>query len=149
MQYRVVSVKGDSDRESVLIYAAEREDALKLVPGLFASPPVPLGEVLGMSLHHYVQLWPLTSHFQDPTSLGPRTVLYSLHYTSRPPRHIRCRLLPPRMFPTILVLVSYIAPRHMAQRTTRLCNLLASSHPRQLHPAQRQALLLAATSSAM
>ena len=50
MQYRVVSVKGEGDCESIFVYAAEREDALKLVPSLFASLPVTLGEVQGMSL---------------------------------------------------------------------------------------------------
>ena len=48
MRYRVVSVKDEADRESVLVYAAERDEALQQIPGLFASPPVILGEIEGI-----------------------------------------------------------------------------------------------------
>ena len=48
MLYRVASMKDDHGDENVFVYAADREDALKSVPGLFASALEPLGEVNGM-----------------------------------------------------------------------------------------------------
>ena len=97
MQYRVVSVKGENDRELTFVYAAEREDALRLVPGLFASTPVLLGEVHGMPPHSYVVPQPLTSHPQARNSLAQRTVRYSPRYTSHQPRCTHCQSLSPRM----------------------------------------------------
>ena len=97
MQYRVVSVKGENDRELTFVYAAEREDALRLVPGLFASTPVLLGEVHGMSLYSCVVLRPLTSHSQARNSLAQCTVRYSPRYTSHQPRCTHYPSLPPRM----------------------------------------------------
>ncbi len=47
MRYRVVSVKDESDRESILVYAVDRDEALRQVPGLFPSSPVVLGEIEG------------------------------------------------------------------------------------------------------
>ena len=48
MQYLVASVKDETGRESVVVYAADRADALQAVQGLFVSPPVQLGEISGM-----------------------------------------------------------------------------------------------------
>ena len=48
MLYRVASMKDDDGKETVLVYAVDREDALKSVPGLFTSALEPLGEVNGM-----------------------------------------------------------------------------------------------------
>ena len=48
MTYRVTSVKRDDGEESVLVYAVDREDALKSVPGLLTSSLEPLGEVKGL-----------------------------------------------------------------------------------------------------
>ena len=48
IRYRVVSVKDECDRESILVYAVDRDEALRQVPGLFASSPVVLGEIEGM-----------------------------------------------------------------------------------------------------
>ena len=48
MRYRVVSVKDEANRESVLVYAVDRHEALQHVSGLFASPPVVLGEIEGI-----------------------------------------------------------------------------------------------------
>ncbi|KAI0659363.1 isoleucyl-tRNA synthetase [Cubamyces menziesii] len=55
MQYRLVSIKdslaGPPDAsESIVIYAADREDALKEIPGLLTNPVVPLGELDGTDL---------------------------------------------------------------------------------------------------
>ena len=48
MRYRVISVKDEADRESVLVYAVDRDEALQQVPGLLASPPIVLGEIEGL-----------------------------------------------------------------------------------------------------
>ena len=48
MLYRAASMKDDDGKETVFVYAADREDALKSVPGLFTSALEPLGEVNGM-----------------------------------------------------------------------------------------------------
>ncbi|KAI0711391.1 isoleucyl-tRNA synthetase [Earliella scabrosa] len=50
MRYRVASVTEDSGRQSMLVYAADREEALQQVSGLFSSPPVVLGEIQGIDL---------------------------------------------------------------------------------------------------
>ncbi|KAI0336726.1 isoleucyl-tRNA synthetase [Cubamyces sp. BRFM 1775] len=55
MRYRIVSVKDSSAGasevgESIVIYAADREDALKEIPGLLNPPAVPLGELDGADL---------------------------------------------------------------------------------------------------
>ncbi|KAI0747007.1 isoleucyl-tRNA synthetase [Daedaleopsis nitida] len=50
MRYRVVSVQDEGGRESVMVYAADREEALSLVSGLFSSAPVLLGEIDGSDL---------------------------------------------------------------------------------------------------
>lgn len=47
MRYRVVSVQEDDGRESIMVYAADREEALSLVSGVFSSAPVLLGEIDG------------------------------------------------------------------------------------------------------
>ena len=47
MRYQVVLIKDDSGRESVLVYAVDRADALQAIPALFASPPILLGELEG------------------------------------------------------------------------------------------------------
>lgn len=47
MRYRVASIKNGDDRESVLVYAADREEALQHVTGLFSSAPVVIGEIEG------------------------------------------------------------------------------------------------------
>ncbi|TBU31403.1 isoleucyl-tRNA synthetase [Dichomitus squalens] len=50
MLYRVASIKGEDNSETVLIYATDREDALKSVSGLFASSLEPLGDISGSEL---------------------------------------------------------------------------------------------------
>lgn len=52
MDYHVVAVKDgpeEGSAESLLIYAAERADALQEIQGLFPTPPVHIGELEGMS----------------------------------------------------------------------------------------------------
>ena len=53
MRYQVASVKDVDGKESVLIYAVDRADALNAVQGLFTSDPVVLGEVDGSQLLQY------------------------------------------------------------------------------------------------
>ncbi|CDO75434.1 hypothetical protein BN946_scf184693.g3 [Trametes cinnabarina] len=57
MRYRIVAVKENShdspegsERESIVIYAADREDALREIQGVLPSPAIPLGEVDGFEL---------------------------------------------------------------------------------------------------
>lgn len=53
MDYHVVAVKDgpeEGSAESLLIYAAERADALQEIQGLFPTPPVHIGELEGISL---------------------------------------------------------------------------------------------------
>lgn len=51
MEYHVVAVKDSPEEgspESLLIYAAERADALQEIQGLFPVPPVHIGELEGV-----------------------------------------------------------------------------------------------------
>ncbi|KAI0646563.1 isoleucyl-tRNA synthetase [Trametes meyenii] len=88
MKYHIVSVKGNSDspledlsKDSTFIYAADREDALRETQGLFASSPVPLGEIEGSELVGATYR-PIFAPLQTPSVLLPSLpIIPSSHVT--------------------------------------------------------------------
>ncbi|KAL1943823.1 hypothetical protein VTO73DRAFT_3641 [Trametes versicolor] len=84
MDYHVVAVKDgpeEGSAESLLIYAAERADALQEIQGLFPTPPVHIGELEGSDLvaAGYRPIFaPLHS---SPASLPSLPIIPSSHVT--------------------------------------------------------------------
>ncbi|KAI0702048.1 isoleucyl-tRNA synthetase [Cerioporus squamosus] len=82
MWYRLVSVKDEGGRESALVYAVERDEALQHVPGLFASPPVVLGEIEGSDLVGSSYRPIFAPLHQSPSALSSLPVIASSHVTN-------------------------------------------------------------------